>query len=173
MKQIKITLTLLTTLLVIGIISAQITGSSLKKLLNRNNTVASEVYEPIESTRGLQVSRIGQSGTTPQTLADKLKGAGITISNVQFTGRNLAGGSFANGVSGGLGFEQGVIISSGAASNIIGPNTTASKSTNNQQPGDADLDILAGGDTFDAAVMEMDFVPQFNRITLNYLLASE
>ncbi len=173
MKQTKIILATLTTLLLISLIGAELISSPLKKLFNRNDTVLSEVYEPLQQIRGLQVSRIGQGGITAQSLADKLKGAGITISNVQYTGANLAAGSFSGGLSAGFGFTDGAIISSGAASNAIGPNNTASKSTNNQRPGDADLDLLAGDSTFDAAVLEFDFVPQFGQITLNYLLASE
>jgi len=172
MKSTKVILATLTAILLIGFIGAEITASPLKKLINRNNKVISEVYEPA-TTRSLAVTRLGQSGINQQSLADKLAGTGVVTSNIQFTGRNLAGGVFSGGTSAGFGFANGVILSSGAASNAIGPNTTASKSTNNQQPGDADLDILAGDTTYDAAVLEFDFVPQYDKISLNYILASE
>ncbi len=173
MKRYNITFAILMFILAGAILWAQISTPLRHKLESRNDRVISEVYEPEGTLRSLQTSRIGQGGTTPQSMADQLSGAGITVSNVQFIGRNLAGGSFSGGTSAGFGFDQGVMISSGAISNAIGPNNSASKSSNNNQPGDPDLDLLAGDDTFDAAVLEFDFVPQYDAVSLTYLLASE
>jgi len=142
-------------------------------LMNRNATVISEVNETPANLRGLQISRIGQAGTTALSMTEKLRGEGISVSNVQFSGVNLAAGTLSGGSSAGLGFDSGILISSGAVSNLIGPNNSASKSTNFNQPGDPGLTVMAGEDTFDAAVLEFDFVPQYNKISLEYLLASE
>lgn len=172
MKSYKIFITAVIVILAGTIAWAQISIPH-KHLVSRNQNVISEVYEPSGPSRSLQTSRIGQGTTTAESIVEQLTGTGIAISNVQFTGRNLAGGSFTGGTGGGFGFSQGIVLSSGAVSNVIGPNNTSSKSSNNNQPGDADLDLMGGDTTFDAAVLEFDFIPQYNRISLEYLLASE
>ncbi|PKN78939.1 MAG: hypothetical protein CVU48_06835, partial [Candidatus Cloacimonetes bacterium HGW-Cloacimonetes-1] len=173
MKNIKLILVLLLTSIIISYVGAKISAASGKILINRNSTVVSEETEAVPSTRGLQISRVGQNGVTAQSMIDHLKGQGITVSNVVYTGHVRAGGTFSGGNSAGLGIQNGILLSSGAVSNLAGPNNSAAKSTNNYLPGDSDLDLLAGEVTNDAAALEFDFVPQYNRISLQYLLASE
>src|SRR5262245_10412274 len=64
-----------------------------------------------------------QTGLTAEQLVTSLLGGGITPSNVQYTGAPLAAGTFIGG-AGILGpsFADGVILSSGLATNAIGPN---------------------------------------------------
>lgn len=119
------------------------------------------------------------SGLTPTDLANLLVGGGggVAISNVTYTGANVAAGKFSGGGTGAtgiIGFDDGIILSTGDIANAIGPNTIPDKTTNNGQPGDADLDTLIPGyQTFDAAVLEFDFVPQGNVVTFNYVFGSE
>ena len=40
-------------------------------------------------------------------------------------------------------------------------------------PGDPDLDKLSGFTTYDAAVLEFDFVPTANQVVFNYVFASD
>lgn len=165
-------LVILVLVFTISLVWAQITVKA-RKLANRNATVNSEVLETEQLPRSISINRIGQGSTTPQTLMQNLSGVGIVGSNVSFTGRNVAGATFSGADDLRLDFGSGIILSSGAASNIAGPNNSPSKSSNNQQAGDIDLDDLSNDETFDAAVLEFDFVPQYNKISLEFILASE
>jgi hypothetical protein len=112
------------------------------------------------------------NGMTAQQLAQTLVGPGVTISNVSYTGANRAAGTFSGG-TGIIGFESGIVLSTGCISNVIGPNTDDSITCVNDTPGDPDLDELAGEETFDAAVLEFDFVPTTDRVFFQYVFSSD
>lgn len=112
---------------------------------------------------------------TPQQLAQTFVGSGVTISNVQYTGANVAAGTFTGGVADGIGIESGVILSTGNIADAAGPNVADDTSTSNLQPGDASLQALlpATQTSEDATVLEFDFVPTSNRLVFRYVFASE
>ena len=112
------------------------------------------------------------SELTAQALAQSLVGSGVTISNVTYTGANVAAGTFSEG-DGIIGFNDGVILSTGNIANVIGPNSTSSKSTSNGTDGDADLNNLSGKTTYDASILEFDFIPVDTQVTLKYVFSSE
>ena len=113
------------------------------------------------------------SGLTATDLADMLMGGGITVTNVVYTGDNVAAGTFSGG-TGIIGFESGIILSSGDVANVVGPNTYDGTTTDNGMPGDADLDLLIPGyTTYDATVLEFDFVPTSSVVTFEYVFGSE
>jgi hypothetical protein len=109
---------------------------------------------------------------TPDDLATQLVGEGVTVSNVTYTGADVAAGQFTGG-TGIIGFESGIMLSSGDIADTVGPNSFDDTGVDNLQPGDADLTTLAGVQTFDAAVLEFDFVPTADAVTFNYVFASE
>ncbi len=112
-------------------------------------------------------------GVTADALAQSLAGSGVTISNVTFTGDPLAAGTF-NGGGGIIGFSDGIILSSGAANGVIGPNTQSGVTTAFGGAGDTDLDPLTGGNTTqDVAVLEFDFVPQGSTVSFLYVFSSD
>jgi len=91
-------------------------------------------------------------------LAQSLGGPGITISNATYTGAAAASGYFSGGMAAGIGIESGIVLTSGAASNLQGTsNTSDSISTSNGTAGDAQLDALIPQSTNDAAVLAFDF----------------
>jgi hypothetical protein len=98
-------------------------------------------------------------------------GSGVQISNVKFTGVNVAAGRFSGGANS-IGFDQGVILSTGQAKDVIGI-ASQFASTNNNQPGDTDLDTLTANPTLDAAVLEFDFVPEGSVLNFQYVFGSE
>jgi hypothetical protein len=115
---------------------------------------------------------------TPEQLASVLAGPGVTVSNVQHTGALLSAGTFAGGADAGggtanIGIASGIILSSGDIANVVGPNELGNTSTGLDLPGDPDLDALAGGSTFDATVLEFDFVPNGDTVFFQYIFASE
>jgi len=114
-------------------------------------------------------------------LAQKLVGAGITVSNVQFTGGTKAGeesgGTFTSSTNGSkdVGFGSGIILSSGFAKDVVGPNSSGS-TTGALTPGsgDTDLDgIVGAGKTKDATILEFDFIPKGNTLKFFYVFSSE
>jgi hypothetical protein len=138
---------------------------------------AMAIGAPAASAAGLTTHSLGVD-LTAADLAGALVGSGVTVSNAQFTGANVAGGTFSGGGTGAdaiIGFDQGVILSTGLIESVVGPNTSDSTSTGNGQPGDVDLDALlpAGQDTFDAAVLTFDFVPDASSVSFRYVFSSE
>ncbi|MGH8936840.1 MAG: choice-of-anchor L domain-containing protein [Acidimicrobiia bacterium] len=109
---------------------------------------------------------------TPEDLVETLVGAGVSFSNVTYTGAEVAAGRFSGG-SGIIGLESGIILSTGDVANVIGPNSSESTGTPNGTEGDSDLDTLAEGSTLDAAVLEFDFVPTTSTLTIDYVFASD
>ncbi|MEX1254482.1 MAG: choice-of-anchor L domain-containing protein [Dehalococcoidia bacterium] len=108
----------------------------------------------------------------PSDLANDLVGEGIAISNVTYTGDEAAGGEFT-GAANIIGFGSGVILSSGAVSSVVGPNVDDSITTSFGSAGDTDLEALSGFETFDASVLEFDFVPNTDAVAFQYVFASD
>jgi len=110
---------------------------------------------------------------TPQQLVQTiLIGNGVSASNVSFVGSPGAIGSF-NGSNSNIGFSQGILLTTGNLANAIGPNNSPSTGLDNTRPGDADLNIVSGFDTYDAAVLEFDFIPASDTLRFNYVFGSE
>ena len=110
---------------------------------------------------------------TAIALAQSLVGPGVAISNVQYTGAPDSRGRFSFTDATVVGMASGVILSSGNAHDVVGPNTTDSVSTDWTNPGDADLDALSGFSTFDATVLEFDFTPTANQVSFQYAFSSD
>lgn len=111
---------------------------------------------------------------TPQQLVqDVLVGQGIQISNVQFSGNAQARGYF-NGSNSNIGVSEGVILSTGRASDAPGPNGTPGSDFGTEFGGNGDqvLSNLSGLPTNDAAVLEFDFVPISDTVQFRYVFAS-
>ncbi|HTB22345.1 MAG TPA: choice-of-anchor L domain-containing protein [bacterium] len=120
---------------------------------------------------GISVTTLGGALSASDLAAD-LVGAGITVSNVVYTGAPGAAGTFS-GASGILDFDGGVVLSTGAAPGIIGPDTGDS-SVCWGLPGDSDLSASFGGEvTNDASVLEFDFVPQSAMVAFKYVFGSD
>ena len=114
------------------------------------------------------------SNQYPEDLVNKLLGSDVTASNISYTGATNSAGTF-NGGTGIIGFEEGIILSSGNISNIIGPNTSDAITADNVLPGDADLNTLIPGyTTYDGTILEFDFIPQSKDvISFQYVFTSD
>lgn len=127
----------------------------------------------VQSNGGLVTTDLNPPALTPTDLANMLVGTGVSISNVQYSGVNTAAGTFSGG-AGILGIESGIVLSTGKISDVVGPNTADATTTDNGQPGDSDLDsLIPGYTTFDATVLEFDFVPTTDVVTFEYVFGSE
>ena len=119
----------------------------------------------------------------PTDLAETLVAEGIedgdveiVPGSVEYTGADPAGGLFEGGTPNIIGFDDGVVLSSGRVDEVVGPNESADNSTNFGTPGDDDLgDLVEGASTFDAATLEFEFdVPEdAEEVFFNYVFGSD
>ncbi len=108
---------------------------------------------------------------SPSILVQALLGTGVSYSNVTYQGVGTSAGTFTGG-NGIIGFDSGIILSTGAAGGVTG--SPGSASTCNSTPGDSDLSALIGGQaTNDATVLSFDFVPAYGTLSLQYVFASD
>lgn len=113
------------------------------------------------------------TGIPPATLVQNvLLGSGVTVSNVTFVGDPNQIGYF-NGSASNIGINEGIILSSGNVLDAPGPNNSVNTSTDFNRPGDPDLTFYSGQTTYDAAVLEFDFVPTGDTLRFRYVFASE
>jgi|GEM_PF-1536724 subtilisin-like proprotein convertase family protein len=113
-----------------------------------------------------------QGGFTAQQLAENLAGPGLVVTNATLTGALNSRGTFQS-VNTGLGVGSGVFLTTGRILQAPGPASGADASTDNGRPGDASLTTLAGVQTYDAAVLQFDFVVTTDNIQFNFVFASE
>lgn len=119
---------------------------------------------------------------TPQQLAQNvLLGQGINISNIKFNGTTSNAISdqiarFDNGSLTNIGINKGIILSTGNAIIAKGPNDQKQATLPTSAPfeGDTDLSILTNNQPIrNVAVLEFDFVPVGNKLTFNFVFASD
>ncbi len=123
------------------------------------------------------------TGATASQMADTIFGPGITVNSASYTGANLASGIYTNGdtISPELTpGDSGVILSTGRATGItnnsgsLNTNTSTGRSFSNGQPGDSDFSAISGGlNTFDASFLEVNFTPNGDLLTLDFVISSE
>jgi len=101
-----------------------------------------------------------------------LLGGGIAVSNVTYTGSNTCRGTF-QGTSN-IGMTGGLILATGKISNAIGPNDYPNIASDEVgTSGDPDLSAIVSDVTYDAAVLEFDFIPASDTVSFNFVFASE
>jgi|GEM_PF-4160058 len=110
---------------------------------------------------------------SPEYMVNYFMGFGVTCSNVIYTGADTARGIFSNGGQTNLGLTEGIVLTSGTISLVPGPNNSTSGGISNNMPGDPDLAAIVGTQTYDAAVLEFDFVPAADTVWCRYVFGSE
>ncbi len=106
-------------------------------------------------------------------LAQYITGPGVTINNASYRGAANAAGFFASAQAS-IGFNNGVVLSTGEVLDVIGPNTEDGRSGVLGTPGDSALDALvAPHRTQDAAILEFDLITPHSTISIPFVFASE
>lgn len=100
------------------------------------------------------------------------------VSNVSVSTWDFGNGkSFGKFTSGGSAFPfaDGVILTTGRAKSAIGPNNSIISEGPNAWQGDPDLEeaLNIGQSSINATVLEFDFMPLSNKISFDYIFASE
>ncbi len=118
---------------------------------------------------------------TPQQLIENIlvNSGCVSVSNFSASGGNFGTGELsygyfnANGTS--FPFQEGILLTTGKLNSSIGPNSNFSDDTNGTSwTGDTDLNTALGlSNTFNASVLEFDFVPNANNISFEYIFSSE
>ena len=97
-----------------------------------------------------------------------------TIFNVKQIGNNGAGIGYFSGPDDIVGFNRGIILSTGKITDAAGPNSTTKTGSSLSGPTpDADLDLAARGIVHDRSGVEFDFVPLESEVSFRYVFASE
>ena len=117
-------------------------------------------------------------GINPQALVQNtLIGPGVTVSNITFNGSPSSIGSFT-GTGTNLGIANGIIITTGTVidngNGPHGPNNQAGAGQTNGGAGSTLLSGIIGGEqTFDAAILEFDFIPYSDTVRFKYVFGSD
>jgi gliding motility-associated-like protein len=119
------------------------------------------------------------SSLTPQQLVQALVGGSCAqVSNVSASGWANASGNtsyaYFDATGTGFPFQNGIMLASGLANSAQGPNNLIISDGPGTWAGDTDLNAALGmTETFNATVLEFDFVPYTNVINFNYIFSSE
>ncbi len=121
----------------------------------------------------LEVTDANTPPFTPVNLVENIfLGEGVDVLNVSYTGDAAAVGFF-DGENSNIGIDRGILMTSGAATNAIGPNNAGDASFDNSGGSDVDLAAITGKNIFDAAAYTIDFIPYSDTLRFNYVFASE
>ena len=115
--------------------------------------------------------------TTDQLVQNILLSGGITVSNITFKGVPVAIGFF-NGMNSNLGLDSGIVMTTGDIYTAAGPNNISAATCPDDvfgggRTGDSDLDAISNFDSFDAAILEFDFVALSDSIKFRYVFGSD
>lgn len=101
-------------------------------------------------------------------LSGALTGTGITVSNPVYTGANGSAGTFTGGLSAGIGFDSGIVLSSGLASNA-GTSYSGANLPSSSVGGPSTALI---GSSSDSATLSFSFTSTGTGASFRYVFAS-
>ncbi|MHB8402504.1 MAG: choice-of-anchor L domain-containing protein [Bacteroidia bacterium] len=106
------------------------------------------------------------------TLAQAIAGGGVTVSNTTINcGGNAAGLFTFSGPD--LGLTGGIILTTGTASQAANPGSFLCSVTNGNNFSDPNLTAIVPTATFDVCILEFDFIPVCDSLTMKYVFGSE
>jgi gliding motility-associated-like protein len=121
---------------------------------------------------------ITSTNSSPSGLVQNvLLGPGVTVSNIMYSGSPSAIGSFtAAGTN--LGINEGIVMTTGTVLNNgngpQGPNNQAGAGVDNNVGGSTLLtSLVTGAQTFNAAILEFDFIPYSDTVRFKYVFGSD
>ena len=124
------------------------------------------------SGTGFSQTRVDTSYSARQLVETILIGQGILAGNVSYQGAKHAIGVYYDD-STHIGFNKGILLTTGNALYSLGPNDSPRMGWAAGSSGDADLRRIANGRTYDAAILEFDFIASSENIAFNFVFASE
>lgn len=114
-------------------------------------------------------------------MAEAIFGDGVTVVGASYSGDNNSSAIYSNGDAlspHATPGDTGVILSTGKAKDFTNSrgdaNQKTSTSTNtNGINNDADMNAAAGAPTYDASILTVDFIPDTNLMTMQFVFSSE
>lgn len=128
------------------------------------------------------------TNASAMAMANAIFGTGVTVVNASYTGDNRSSAIFQDGdalAPGVTPSDTGVILSTGQASAFTrspsnwwnggtDPNVSNSTTTNSSgQNNNSTFNAAAGTNTFDAAYLDVDFIPTDSIMTMRFVFSSE
>jgi len=124
------------------------------------------------SKSNAQLTTLGSTDAT--ALAAELAGPGVTVFNATLNCPGTDQRGFFDGGSSIISIANGIVLTSGDINvPVTVPNDSTNSGLNQGGDGDADLDSLIGDVTFDACILEFDFIPIADTVTFKYVFGSE
>jgi len=127
-----------------------------------------------------QYIQVNDTYTAQQLIQNVLVGnspcanvSNFSVSGDAFSGIQNSYGYFNAGTSG-FPFLEGIVLSTGKATSAVGPNNSILSQGGTNWLGDSDLELALGiSNSINATVLEFDFIPITNKISFDYIFASE
>ena len=145
--------------------------------------IASLFYLLFCVTANAQLAVDNTTQTPKQLVQNVVVGQGVSVSNIKYNGTAANAdvfsdqvAYFANGLTTNIGLNTGIILSTGNAIIAKGLNDNAAGTLPTANPfiGDPDLYILSNNQSIqNVAILEFDFVPTGNKLSFNFVFASE
>ncbi len=112
--------------------------------------------------------------TPLETVKDYLidKNAAVIIKNVSYYGQRSSYGGFIDPSKYAV-INKGLVLSTGLIYDAIGPNNSEYSGSESSNLSDRELERIAKGKSYDAAVLIIDFIPISDSISFEYFFASE
>jgi gliding motility-associated-like protein len=112
------------------------------------------------------------TSVTLTQLVNNIVGPGNTVSNVTLNCPSGSYATFTNGNTTNVGISQGVLLTTGNATDVNGPGTNFA-SVDNLNGSDPLLDGLTPGTTFNTCRIEFDIMPSCSTLQMQYVFGSE
>lgn len=106
------------------------------------------------------------------SLAQKIVGNGITITNAFLNGGAYATGTFSYSGSH-LGVANGIILTTGTAMNAANPGSYFCNVNNGSIQSDPDVIAMSPQAKYDVCILEFDFIPLCDTLKIKYVFGSE
>lgn len=127
---------------------------------------------PLKAQIKIDAPEVVNQQTYKNLVKKTLIGNGVLTGHFQVTAPNGSIALFNFNTDQDL-VKEGLILSTGLATDVAGPNDTTNTSSEFYAVGDADLSKLIGRLTSDAVAIEFDFIPYSDSIGFYYFFASE
>lgn len=122
-----------------------------------------------------------QTNASAMAMANEIFGPGVTVVSASYSGDNRSSGIYTNGDTVSPGVtpgDTGVMLSTGRLSDFTNSSGQANQSgsTSRDTSGvnnDSDFNALAGARTYDASILEANFIPDSDTLSLQFVFSSE
>ena len=122
-----------------------------------------------------------REGTTATDLAETIFGSGVTVTGATYSGDIDSAGTYSDGDATSPGVtpgDTGIILSTGNAEDFTNSNGQANQRSNTStntsgQSNNALYNNTAQANTYDAATLDVDFIPDSDTLTMQFVFSSE